>query len=61
MKENGENVGRKKTEKKRECRDSLHTTVPANLLRNKLTSAFHIKAPQYNVTFTRAISGYYSA
>lgn len=26
--------------------DSLHTTVPANLLRNKLTSVFHIKAPK---------------
>lgn len=31
--------------RKRKGRHFLHTTVPANLLRNELTSVFHIKAP----------------
>lgn len=34
-----------RSKQKRKGWDSLHTTVPANLLRNKLTSVFYIKAP----------------
>lgn len=45
LKEKEANLGKKKTQKKRQSWDSLHTTVPANLLRNKLTSVCHIKAP----------------
>lgn len=44
LKEKEASLWGKKTQK-RESWDSLHTTVPANLLRNKLTSVFHIKAP----------------
>lgn len=45
MKEKEARIWREKHMQKRKGWDSLHTTVPANLLRNKLTSVFHIKAP----------------
>lgn len=44
LKEKGK-FKRGRKQRKRESWDSLHTTVPANLLRNKLTSVFHIKDP----------------
>lgn len=44
LKEKETNVRKKEKKKRTKCRDSLHTTVLANLLRHKLTSDFKIKA-----------------
>lgn len=47
---------------RRKAWDFLHTTVPANLLRNKLTSVFPHKSPNIvsHFLFTHTAWGYYS-